>query len=59
MGSPLVLKEKFFSVESMIKIVEIIEKINNKKIKAFSGVEIGGGNAFSPLIIASKLIYHY
>jgi DUF917 family protein len=55
MGSPLVLKEKFFSVESMIKIVEIIEKINNKKIKAFSGVEIGGGNAFSPLIIASKL----
>lgn len=55
MGAPLVGIERLPSGSEFIKIIELIELIKGKKVTHFVAGEIGGSNAFTPLIAAAKL----
>ncbi len=55
MGSPLVSSEKIANLNSLENLIKYIEEDFNKKAFALSIDEIGGCNAFTPLLIASKL----
>jgi DUF917 family protein len=53
-GAPLVTKEKLPSGIEITKILEIFERHYGKKPAAIMSGEIGGGNALTPLLAASK-----
>jgi DUF917 family protein len=54
-GAPLVAIEQLPQGEEFLKIAELIQKTCGRSIRALVPGEIGGGNAFTPLIIASRL----
>jgi DUF917 family protein len=55
MGAPLVTREKLPSGREFLAIIEAITKFYGKRPAALMATEIGGGNAFAPLLIAGKL----
>lgn len=54
MGAPSAETEKLASGKEFEVMLEHVEKTLNKKITVVMPFEIGGGNAFIPLIIAAK-----
>lgn len=55
MGAPLVMAEKLTSGQELSSLVGLIEKTYGRKPTALLAAEIGGANAFSPLLIAGRL----
>lgn len=55
MGAPTVEIEKMITGREFIKIFEIIEKTLDKKITAIMPFEIGGSNAFTPIITGLQM----
>ena len=56
-GAPLAETEKFSSGREFIILLDILEKYLGKKINVLMPFEIGGGNAFTPLMIGAQLGY--
>ncbi len=54
-GAPLVLLEKILSEHEFVKIFDNINSFKNKKPTVLMPAEIGGANAFTPLIAAGML----
>ncbi len=54
-GAPLVAVEQLPQGEELLRILELIRKTLGKSVTALLPSEIGGGNAFVPLTIASRL----
>lgn len=55
MGAPLVSIERMPSTRQFLSIIPAVEKVYGRKIDALIATEIGGGNAFTPLIVAGKM----
>lgn len=54
MGAPLVSMEKVLNGDELEGILDTIEKELGRRITALMVGEIGGANAFTPLLIAGK-----
>jgi len=54
-GAPLAESEKIFSGREFNIIINQLEQTVQKKVTALLPLEIGGGNAFSPFVIAPEL----
>lgn len=55
MGAPSAEKEKLASGKEFEVMFHYVEKTFQKKITAIMPFEIGGGNAFTPVIVAAKM----
>lgn len=55
MGAPLICVEKIATGFEFAQVLQEIERYMGKKPTALMTVEIGGGNAFAPLTIASAI----
>ena len=55
MGAPLITSERLVNGQELEKLIETIDKKLKFKTTILMGAEIGGANAFTPLIIAAKL----
>jgi DUF917 family protein len=55
MGAPLVTIERIPNGNECLTIVQEVEKAFGRKVTALAAAEIGGANAFTPLMIASRL----
>jgi len=55
MGAPMAEVEKILNGDEFINLFENIEKSLNKKISVIMPFEIGGANAFIPLMVASQM----
>jgi DUF917 family protein len=53
-GAPVVRKEKFPNGHEFLKQFELIEKTLDRKITVIVPFEIGGGSAFTPLMVAAQ-----
>lgn len=54
-GAPMAESEKIHSGHEYVVLLEVLEKALRKKVTAVMPFEIGGGNAFAPLMIAQML----
>lgn len=54
MGAPLAEMEKIPSGREFFALFEVLQKSLGKKIDAIVPFEIGGGNAFTPLMVAAQ-----
>lgn len=55
MGAPLVSQERLVDSRQIARAVEAMEDYRQRKFAAVMGIEIGGGNAFQPLMVAAHL----
>jgi DUF917 family protein len=55
MGAPLITSERIINGQELENLIETIDKRLNLKTTVLMGAEIGGANAFTPLLIAAKL----
>ncbi len=53
MGAPLVCIEKIPSGNELLALLQMIEKIKGRPVTHLIAAEIGGANAFTPLILAA------
>lgn len=55
MGAPLVCSEKLINGREIFDVIAAIEKSFGRPIDALMPAEIGGANAFAPLLVAGEL----
>lgn len=55
MGAPLVSLEKLPSGREFVQLLQFLEKILGRPVTAILPAEIGGANAFAPLLVAGRL----
>lgn len=55
MGAPLAEMEKIPSGKEFLSIIKLLEKEIGKKVSVLMPFEIGGGNAFTPLMVGAQL----
>lgn len=53
MGAPLVGQERLSSPEFAVRPVKVMEEYLRRPFRAVMALEIGGGNAFQPLLVAA------
>lgn len=55
MGAPLAQNEKVCNGFEFVKIIEQVEEHFNEKVSVVMTMEVAGGNAFCPILVASQL----
>ena len=55
MGAPLVTKERLPEPHSAVRAVTLMEEFMGQKFDAVMSIEIGGENAFLPILVAASL----
>ncbi|WP_163311872.1 S-methyl thiohydantoin desulfurase domain-containing protein, partial [Enterobacter cloacae] len=53
MGAPLVFQERMTDPDLAVKPVRMMENYLGRKFRAVMAIEVGGSNAFQPLLVAA------
>ena len=55
MGSPLVGQERLVDPDHLVRAVRVMEEVTAQPFAAVMAVEIGGGNALAPFLVAARI----